>query len=130
MNHHFLQRNFAAVFYPFQDRHVYKYKSLKRIHVFSSPALSRRRLCTWPDKVSSHYANLVKQYLQDENVNFVKRKRNPTDLQYIRLIEDFFDYLDSLVYTKGWSAKNLEQQKNRVKYCPKIVDPDIVRREM
>ena len=47
-----------------------------------------------PDKALSHYENLVKKYLQDENVNFVERERNPTNVSQARPIEDIFGYLE------------------------------------
>jgi len=121
-------------FIPFRTamtQHVYKNRCLKKILVpFLRQHYPEGDYLFWPDKASSHYANSVKQYLLYENVNFVERHRNPTNLPQARPIEDFFGYLDSLVYAKRWSAKNLEQLKNRVKYCLKKVDPDIVRREM
>jgi len=84
----------------------------------------------WPDKASSHYAIDVREFLEEENIPTVPRKDNPTSLPQARPIENFFGYLDSLVYKGGWKAKNLPQLQRRVKYCLKKVDKTIVQKMM
>jgi len=72
----------------------------------------------WPDKASSHYAKTVVDFLRGEHIAFVEKEDNPTNLPQARPIEDFFGYLDQLVYHKGWTAKNTDQLIRRVKIFP------------
>ena len=80
----------------------------------------------WPDKASSHYAKSVVSFLQGESINFVAKKDNPTNLPQARPVEDFFGYLDQLVYERGWRAQNVAQLRRRIKLCLKKVDLDVV----
>ena len=66
-------------------------------------------------------------FLRDESIVYVEKENNPTNLPQPRPIEDFFGYLDQLVYDKGWTAKNTDQLIRRVKSCLKKVDMDVVR---
>uniref|UniRef100_A0A915IFH8 Transposase n=1 Tax=Romanomermis culicivorax TaxID=13658 RepID=A0A915IFH8_ROMCU len=70
----------------------------------------------WPDQASSHYAKIVLDHLQAENIEFVKKCDNPANVLEVPVIEDFWAYLKSLVYVKGWEAKNLDQLSNRIKH--------------
>lgn len=82
----------------------------------------------WPDQASSHYAKIVLAYLNEEKINFVGKDDNPASVPEIRVIENFWGYLKSLVYAKGWKAKNCEQLITRIKYCLKKIDNDVVQK--
>lgn len=82
----------------------------------------------WPDKASSHYAKSTIDFLKRENVSFVPKERNPTNLPQCRPIEDLWGWLDNCVYANGWKAENLKQLKRRVKFCIKKLDQNSVRR--
>ena len=58
----------------------------------------------WPDKASAHYAGRTVTWMQDNEVHFVAKEDNPTEVPQCRPIEDFFCLL---VYEKNWSAKNI-----------------------
>lgn len=82
----------------------------------------------WPDLASSHYANTVVQGLTAKNIEHVPKEDNPANVPEIRCIENFWAYLKSLVYKRGWRAENVGQLINRIKYCLKKVDPCVVQR--
>lgn len=82
----------------------------------------------WPDQASSHYAKIVLDHLRAENINFVNKSDNPANVPEIRVIENFWAYLKSLVYAKGWKAKNVDQLITRIKYCLKRVDQSVVQK--
>ena len=84
----------------------------------------------WPDKALSHYTKSVVSFLQGESINFVVKEDNPTNLPQAHQIEDFFGYLDQLVYQSGWSAENVAQLQRRVKACLKKADLEVVRGSM
>jgi hypothetical protein len=76
----------------------------------------------WPDKASAHYAKKVVNFMREQNIRFVEKYRNPTNVPQCRPIEDFFAYLTELVYADGWSAKDIPQLKRKVINCLKKVD--------
>ena len=80
----------------------------------------------WSDKASSHYSKKSLEFMQSQNVRFVPKDRNPTDLPQCRPIEDFFGVLSQIVYKNCWSAENISQLKNRIRYSLKKVDPKVV----
>jgi hypothetical protein len=84
----------------------------------------------WPDKASSHYASKVINEFNDQNIKYVLRSRNPTNVPQVRPIEDFFGSLCQIVYAKGWKAKNINQLKNRIKFCLKNIDLNVVTRTL
>ena len=44
------------------------------------------------------------------------------------MIEDFWSILKEDVYAKGWKAESTNQLINRIKYCSKKMDPDLVQK--
>lgn len=82
----------------------------------------------WPDKASAHYAGDTQKFLRANNIPFVPKERNPTDLPQCRPIEDFFGILSGFVYENGWEAQNIAQLKRRINYCLKKVDLNVVQR--
>jgi len=82
----------------------------------------------WPDLASSHYANSVQDYMNEKNINFVKKEDNPANLPECRPIEDFWSILKGKVYEKNWQAQNLNQLRNRIKYCLDNIDKAVVQR--
>jgi hypothetical protein len=82
----------------------------------------------WPDKASSHYAKVVTQHLDQENVNYVAKEDNPANLPEARSIEDFWAILKGRVYAKAWKAENTRQLSNRIKLCLRQMDPTLVQR--
>jgi hypothetical protein len=80
----------------------------------------------WPDKASAHYAKSVTQLLDSQNVIYVPRYRNLTNVPRCRPIEDFFGYLCQLVYKKGWRAQNTKQLERHIHSCLKKVDLNVV----
>lgn len=82
----------------------------------------------WPDKASSHYARCVVDFLTAENVPFVPKSRNPTNLPQCRPIEDFFGQLAQMVYKGNWKADNVSKLINRIKFCLRKMDMSGVQR--
>jgi len=76
----------------------------------------------WPDKASSHYAKDTLNFLCKNNISFIEKMDNPTNLPQCRPIEDFFGQLSSIVYKDGWTARNVEELKKRIKSSIKKID--------
>ncbi len=67
----------------------------------------------WPDLVSSHYSNTVRQYLDQNGIQFVNRNFIPQNCPQARPIETLWSILKDMVYDQGWEAKNIDQLKRR-----------------
>lgn len=80
----------------------------------------------WPDLASSHYANKVINHLRENHIVFVEKNDNPANLPEARPVEDFWAALKGMVYAKGWRAETIQKLINRIKYCLKNLDPDLV----
>lgn len=101
----------------------YKNECLRKILIpFIKKYHNNNNYVFWPDKASSHYAKSVTEYLTNENIAFIPKRYNPTNLPQCRPIEDFFGELSYLVYKKGWKAKNIKQLKTRIRKCLKNMD--------
>ena len=59
----------------------------------------------WTDKATTHYARLTTTFLDNEGVNYVPKRDNPTAVLQCRPIEDFFGLLATRVYQRNWVAK-------------------------
>lgn len=109
------------------NQNIYLEKCLKdRLVPFIREKHSDNNYVFWADKASSHYPRSVVQYLNENNIKFVPKERNPTNVPQCRPIEDFFGYLCRLVYAKGWSAKTIPQLERRIRSCLQKVDPNVV----
>ena len=102
----------------------------KRLLPFIREKHSDNNYLFWPDKASSHYAKSVINHLTEQNIKFVPKVRNPTNVPQCRPIEDFFGYLCQLVYANGWTAETIPQFQRRIKYCLKKVDLNVVKRSV
>ena len=80
----------------------------------------------WPDKASSHYAKIVTDYLDEHNITYVPKEINPANLPEVRPIEDFWANLKREVYKGSWSAENVDQLKQRIRYCLQNTDKGFV----
>lgn len=98
----------------------------KRLIPFIERYHSHGKYIFWPDLASAHYAKSVISYLNEKNINFVKKNENPPNVPEIRPIEDFWGILKGLVYKNNWQAENLDKLKNRIKYCMKKIDKDLI----
>ncbi len=77
-----------------------------------------------------HYATKTIDFLRANNVKYVDKYRNLTNVPQCRPIEDLFGYLSGKVYSNGWSANNLTKLENRIKYCLKNIDMNVVQRSI
>ena len=57
-----------------------------------------------------------------QNIPFVPKNKNPTNLPQCRPIEDFFGQLSEKVYKNNWKAKNIQQLQRRIRKCLKEID--------
>jgi transposase len=80
----------------------------------------------WPDLASSHYANSVVSYLNDQNIKFVPKHENPANVPEVRPIEDFWSILKGKVYENGWRAENLDLLRNKIRLCIRNMDQNLV----
>ena len=105
------------------NQHVYKNDCLRSIFLPFIKKHHQNDDCVfWPDKASSHYAKSVVQFLNADNIPFVPKSRNPTNLPQCRPIEDFFGQLAQMVYKENWKAKNVKQLQNRIRNCLRKID--------
>ena len=80
----------------------------------------------WPDLASSHYANSVVNYLNDQNIKFVAKHENPANVPEVRPIEDFWSILKGKVYENAWRAQDLVQLEKKIRFCIKNMDQNLV----
>lgn len=105
------------------NQEVYEKQCLKKHLVpFIKKYYQDGNFVFWPDKASSHYAKKTVEFLNKENITFVPKEHNPTNLPQCRPVEDFFGELSSLVYNKGWRAKTTKQLKTRIRKCLREMD--------
>src|SRR5207244_2280276 len=76
----------------------------------------------WPDKATSHYAENTVKFLTQQNIKFVPKFYNPTNLPQCRPIEDIWGQLSTLVYSGGWSTKSFKALKSRITKCFRKID--------
>ena len=69
----------------------------------------------WPDKASAHYARFSTSFLDRNNVNYVKKEDNPTEVPQCRPVEDFFGLPATRVYHRNWVAKDVAALKRRIR---------------
>jgi hypothetical protein len=84
------------------------------------------RYVFWPDLASAHYAGKVVKFLADQSIPIVPKYMNPANLPKARPIEDFWGNLKAKVYEGNWTAKNLTELENRIKYCLGKMDKNFV----
>lgn len=82
----------------------------------------------WPDKASINYAKCVLQFLKDENIPFVPKSKNPTNLPQCRPIKDFFVQLAQMVCQGHFKAENVKLFQNRIRNCLRKIDVTAVQR--
>lgn len=110
------------------NQEVYLTQCLKRTLIpFLRTYHADNNYVFWPDKASSHYARSVVNFLETQNISFVPKEHNPTNLPQCRPIEDLWGYLVTLVYGNGWQAETLAQLKRRVRWAIRKVDQEAVR---
>lgn len=66
------------------------------------------------------------EFFTKNNIAFVPKERNPTNLPQCRPIEDYFGQLDTLVYKNGWRAKDLDELEHRIRFCIGKVNKETV----
>ena len=71
----------------------------------------------WPDKAAPHYSDMVTEYFMENDVNYVDKDDNPTNLPECRPIEKFWSILKGHVYKNNWQAKDLHKLKERIQRC-------------
>ena len=82
----------------------------------------------WPDQASVHYAKEVQDYLNTKEIPFVPKNLNPSNMPKTRPIEDFWGFLKAKVYEKNWSAKNIDQLKQKIRLCLSKIDMNLVQK--
>ena len=80
----------------------------------------------WPDKASAHYSRISTDFLDNNNICYVKKANNPTEVPQCRQIEDFFGLLATRVYHQNWIAKDVSALKRRIQKCISEIPPGTV----
>ncbi|XP_074596310.1 uncharacterized protein LOC141851465 [Brevipalpus obovatus] len=73
----------------------------------------------WPDLASAHYAKGTIATYNELGTNYVTKDKNPPNVPQLRPIETFWSHLKAKVYYDGWTAKNFEDMKKRIRNCLK-----------
>ena len=81
----------------------------------------------WPGKASSHYARATLSFLEKNEIKYVPKEMNPTEVPQCRPIEDYFGVLATHVYAKNWVAKDVEALKRRIRTCIKKIPAKTIR---
>lgn len=104
------------------DQHRYLEIIQKHLEPFINRYYPTGGYVFWPDLASSHYANLVQNYLKEKKIQYIPKKDNPANFPKVRPIEDFWGDLKRKVYEGGWEAKTLNQLENRIRLCLRNFD--------
>jgi len=102
----------------------------KRLLPFIEEYHSDGHYIFWPDLASSHYAVHTLATFNSLGINFVSKDMNPPAVPHLRPIEDYWALLKAEVYKRNWKAENLEQLKNRIKYCIHKVNSTVITKMM
>ena len=90
---------------------------IKRLIPFIDSNHSDHNYLFWPNLASSHYSNMVVDYLNEKKVNYMPKIDNPANLPEVKVIEDFWNILKGHVYKNNWQAQNIDQLQARIIYC-------------
>ena len=71
-------------------------------------------------KASFHYAGLITKFLDDNNIKYVNKNDNPTEVPHCRPVEDFFGLLVARVYHRNRQVRDVEALKRRIRKCLQI----------
>lgn len=96
----------------------------KRLHPFINSKHQNMKILFWPDGARCHYAKHTLETYNTLGINFVDAKDNPPNVPQLRPIENFWAHLKAKVYGNGFTAKNLDHLKNRIRLKLKEFDPD------
>ena len=109
------------------NQYIYKDECLvKRLLPFIKKYHGDEKYIFWPDLASSHYADSVVRWM-NENVNYVGKDINPPNVPQARPIENFWGCLVQKVYEDGWEAKTEAQLARRIKSKIKEFDVNKLR---
>ena len=104
------------------NQNTYLKKCLQeRLLPFINNKFQNENYIFWPDLASSHYADSVVQWMEN-NINFVPKDSNPPNVPQARPIENFWGYLANKVYEDDWEAKSKQQLIMRIRKKLKEID--------
>ena len=101
---------------------------IKRLVPFIQKYYKNDKYVFWPDLATSHTANSVTKWLNDNHVNFVPKHMNPANVPEARPIEDFWAILKRHVYKDGWTAKRIVDLKARIRLAIRNIDVKVVQK--
>ena len=109
---YFCQANVAVT------KEIYSEKCIRqRLYPFINENHNDGYYLFWPDLASSHYSRLTMEIFDELGINVVPKTKNPPCVPQLRPIEHFWGILKAEVYKHNWRANDLDQLKNRIKYC-------------
>src|ERR1700722_9190289 len=89
------------------NQHVYLEECLKkRLIPFIKKYHNLEDVLFWPDLATCHYAKLVQNYLQQEKVDFLQKKKNPPNVPQARGIDKFWSMCKEEYSARKVPAKN------------------------
>ncbi|CAF4293957.1 unnamed protein product, partial [Rotaria sordida] len=74
----------------------------------------------------AHYTPQVLHTLQEKNIPFVPREKNPPNIPQIRPVEDLWGILKQKVYAQNYEAKSLDQLARRIREKIKELDKRMI----
>ena len=100
----------------------------KRLILFIDEHYKNEEYLFWPDLASSHYANEVVSFLDANNIKYMPKVKNPSNVPEARPIEEFWGQLKRLVYEDNWQTTSIPQLKRRIVNCLNKMDPEVAKR--
>ena len=93
-----------------------------RLMSFIKTYHNKENILFWPDLATSHYAESVISFLEEQNINVVPKEKNPQNCPQTRPVETIWQILEEKVYAGGWEAKTIDQLKGRIQQQLKEID--------
>jgi len=91
---------------------IYLQNCLKeRLLPFIKKYHENKKILFWPDLATSHYANDCISFLDEQNINYVKKKDNPPNVPQARPIETLWAIMKRRYAQRQKGAKNLKSFK-------------------
>ena len=82
----------------------------------------------WPDLATAHYAHATTTLLEDLEIPYIPRDKNPPNCPQLRPIEKFWAILKEKVYKDGWEASSFRMLKQRITSILSQLDNDFCQR--
>lgn len=101
---------------------IYSKDCLSKLSVFIKKYHKNDNFLFWPDLASCHYSSMSRLTMNNLDINFLPKDKNPPNCPQIRPIEKFWSYIKRHVYKGNAKFKNMDELISRIKYLLKTLD--------